>query len=243
MNNCISTGFRFPWHISVRQLSLLTTVACLLSLAGCGESDDGGETNIPVDYPTPAPQTVAPESSEKGGLSAKIKFKKENGDTAFSIKPQDDGAKLVDADEQELARFNLSGSKLKVKDPDDTVLGYVIASAGRYKIEDANQEVELWKLQQQEDGDWKLEDGQDQLIYKIKKREYGFEIEDATDNSLFKAKLKEGKTSLRNASEQTVYSTKDQVPTIAVTCLGFEKIDSLPLRTALMTMLIFDDGR
>ena len=196
-----------------------------------------------VDRTSSAPQLVDVESTGKGGLSGKIKFKTGNGDTVFSLKPQDDGAKLVDADEHELARFNLSGSKLKVKDPDDVILGYVIASAGKYKIENASQDVELWKLQRQDDGDWKLEDGQDHLIYKIKKREYGFEIEDATDNSLFKVKLKDGKTSLRDPSEQTVFSTKDQVPTIAVTCLGFETIDSLSLRAALMTMLIIDSGR
>ena len=77
----------------------------------------------------------------------------------------------------------------------------------------------------------------------IKKRDYGFEVEDALDNSLFKVKLKNGKTSLRDASDQTVFSTKDQVVTLAVTCLGFDAIDSLPLRTALMTMLIINTGR
>jgi hypothetical protein len=188
-------------------------------------------------------QPAQAESSGIEGLQAKIKFKEADGDTAFSLKPQADGAKLVDAGEQELARFNLDGAKLKIKDPNDTVLGYVIASPGKYKIEDPDQAVELWKLQVQDDGDWKLEDGNERLIYKIKRRDYGFEIEDAADNSMYKVKLKDDKTSLRDASEQTVLSTKDPIPLIAVTCVGFDEIESLPIRTGLMTMLMTKENR
>ncbi|MEO2010175.1 MAG: hypothetical protein ABGX22_15985 [Pirellulaceae bacterium] len=241
--NSHPVAFTFCRQIPWCRLALLWSLASLFTLAGCGKRENAGQSISP---PHRASSTSRPGDSGStiaAGLSAKIKFKTENGDTAFSLKPQDDGAKLVDADERELARFNLSGSKLKVKDANDLVLGYIVASAGKYKIKNASQGVELWKLQRQDDGDWKLEDEKDQLIYKIKKREYGFEIEDATETSLFKVKLKDGKSSLRDTSDHTVFSTKDQVPTIAVSCLGFETIESLPLRSALMTMLIIDAGR
>ena len=106
----------------------------------------------------------------------------------------------------------------------------------------ADQSVDLYKFQPQSDGDWKLEGAVDKLIYKIKKRSYGFEIEDDAETSLFKAKLKEGKSSLRNAEDVTVYSTKDQIPILAIVCLGFETLDDTDhrreLQAALMTMLI-----
>lgn len=220
---------------------------CLIAVVGCGNSggpapvvNDTATSNKANDSKAGAKSGTSPNAKQTG-LTEKIKIKKANGDTAFSLKPQDDGAKLVDAQEQELARFNLKGSKLKIKDPADKVLGYVIASGGNYKIEDAEQKVELWKLQRQSDGDWKLEDGKDQLIYKIKKRDYGFEIEDGAEASLFKVKLKDGKTSLRDASEETVLSTKDKLPTISMTCLGLDAIDSLPIKTGLMTMLILNE--
>ncbi len=239
MKNSQVVEFVTP-SVSVPRRKLLWVVSCCFAIAGCGNV---GDSTAPAERVSAAPQSSDAISSPGGPLSGKIKFKTGDGDTAFSLKPEEDGAKLVNADERELARFNLNGSKLKIKGPDDNVLGYVIASDGKLKIKDSEQEKELWRLQQQSDGDWKLEDGREQLIYKIKVREYGFEIEDATEHSVFKVKLKEGKTSIRNASDQTLYYTKDQVPTLATTCLGFESIKNLPLQAGLMTMLIIFHGR
>lgn len=239
---------------------MLALIPCILPLYGCGGSpDDGVAVDTSVTSPTVETSTgpqvsdattaSAPPSKQASSVSqgpqatrltAKLKFKTGNGDEAFSIKPQDDGAKLIDSDDKELARFKLDGSKLKIKDADDVVLGYIVATDDHYKIKDAKQEVELWKLQRQQDGDWKLKNGQDELVYKIKPREYGFEILDPAEATVFKAKLKEGKTSLRDRSEKTVYSSHDKLPTVAMTCLGFEAIDGLPIRAALMTMLILD---
>ncbi|MCA9139813.1 MAG: hypothetical protein KDB00_23735 [Planctomycetales bacterium] len=202
---------------------------------GVSRSDDSSHAD------TTTTQVQAADAVQ--GLKEKIKFKTDDGKTAFSIKPQDDGAKLVDADEQEIARFNVDGNKLKIKDPNDVVLGYIVASDGRYKVKNAQQDVELWELQRQDDGDWKLKDGQETLIYKIKARDYGFEIEDAKDVSRFKAKLKDGKTSLRDASEKTVYSTHDTLPTIAVACLGCEAVDKLEIRSALLAFLTIRGGK
>ena len=141
MNNCRSSGSRIRWEIPAHQLGLLWTAACLMSLAGCAKSDDRGEADLTRDRANTAPQPVRAKSTAIRGLSHKIKFKTANGETAFSVKPEDDGAKLVGSDEQELARFNLSDQKMKVKDPDDVVLGYVTFSAGKFKIKNANQDL------------------------------------------------------------------------------------------------------
>ena len=202
-----SKAGKFP----CRRWSLLLMPACFFIQVGCGEVRESNVVNEGIESTSATDQPVAKTAS---ALSSKLSFKATDGNVAFSIKPKDDGAKLVDANEQEMARFNLSGTKLKIKGPDDTVLGYVIASDGKYKIEDADQKNELWKLQPQSDGDWKLEDGKDQLIYKIKVREYGFEIEDGAENSKYKIKLKDDKTSIRDASDKTVYYTKDKGHTL-----------------------------
>ena len=247
--------------VSSRQTWLPMLVASLLLTIGCGQpAADAIVTTQPdatqpdatqaetaarsPDAPSSTTASVeAPAAETSTGLRAKIKFKTDNGETAFSLKPQDDGAKLVDAAEKEIARFNLDGNKLKIKDPDDVVLGYVVASEGRFKIKNAQQDTELWELQRQDDGDWKLKDGQEQLICKIKARDYGFEIEDADQQSLFKVKLKDGKTSLRDGAEKTLFSTHDALPTIAVACLGFEAIDKLEFRSALLAFLTIRSGR
>jgi len=187
--------------------------------------------------------TLTAEASETPattvkGISAKLKFKGADGEVSFSVKPEADGAKLVDAKEQEIARFTVAQNKLKVKDAADTVLGYVVVVDDHFKIKNADQTQELYKLHAQADGDWKLEDGGGKMIYKIKKREYGFEIEDGQDNSLSKVKLNSGKTSLRNTAEETVLYTKDDIDTLAFACMGFEAVKSQPLQAGLMTMVI-----
>ena len=113
------------------------------------------------------------------GLSTKVNFKDSTGAEVFAIKPEPDGAKLVDRASVEIARYKLDGDKLKIKDKDEKVLGYIVGSGSRYHLKDAGQKVVLFELQRQDDGDWKLQDGKETLIYKIKKRDYGYEIEDA----------------------------------------------------------------
>ncbi|HIF01263.1 MAG: hypothetical protein ABGZ23_28485 [Fuerstiella sp.] len=212
----------------------LYAVCCM----GCGQSADVAQGPTVAELPV-----VDAGDTAHNGLTTKLKFKAGSGESKFSLKPQDDGAKLVDADEQEIARFNLSGSKLKVKGADDVVLGYIIASDGKFKIKNADQSKDLWKLQRQDDGDWKLEDGNDKLFCKIKRRDYGFEIEDNSENSQSKIKVKDGKTSLRDSSDTTILYTKDQVSPIAFVCMGLDPIDEEPLRAALMTMLIINRAR
>jgi len=216
-------------------------VACL-QLVGCG----GKKTPAPevttrvVDKPVKS--GVRPNTGTTKTLKAKLKFKDAAGQAAFSLKPQTNGAKLVDGQERELARFQVKGSKLKIKDAQDKVLGYVNASQGKYKIKAPDGKTDLWQLEARTDGGWKLEDAQGQLVYRIKKRDYGFEIEDGAKSSLFKVKVKAGKTSLRDAAEKTVYSTRGQVSAIAVSCLGLTAIDSLTLRSGLLTMIAIRGG-
>ncbi len=208
-----------------------TVSLMLLWLVGCGPSPEA-----PAQKDSPAESTAphdVPQSASRGSSPAKVKFKDGAGRTVFSFKKKEDGGKLVDASEKELARFNLNGDKLKVKDPQDIVLGYIVGAGDRFKVKDADQTITLFQLQKQTDGDWKLEDGKENLIYKIKKRDYGFEIEDVNDRSLAKIKVKRGKTSLRNAADQTRYATTDPVDPAAVACLGFDQMDNLPLCAAL----------
>lgn len=163
----------------------------------------------------------------------KIKFKDANGKTAFSLKFRDDGAKLVDGEEKELARFIRSGKKIKIKDPDDKVLGYIAVTPDKLRLESVDEKSELFTLQRQADGDWKLEDPTQARVYTIKRREYGVEIEDTKKTSLFKVKSKSGKTSLRDASDKTVYQTNEQISAAAMGCFALDKAGDLRWRAAL----------
>ena len=199
-----------------------------------------------------APVSPAPSGSQNADATvtaisppdlAKIKFKTGVGETAFSWKPQTDGAKLVDANENEISRYNRDGKKIKIKGPNDVVLAYVVGAGDAYKVKSADQKIELWKFQKQADGDWKLKDGNEKLIYMVKSRPYGFEIEDGNERSLAKIKLKDGKLSLRDPAEKTLYYTKDKASAIAMCCLGFEAVKSLPVRCGLLTVLLLDNAK
>ena len=113
---------------------------------------------------------------------------------------------------------------MKIKDSADRAIGYVVTDAQSWKIKDASQNQELYVLQRQSDGDYKLKSGANQEIYRIKKRKYGFEIETPAKQSLYKIKSKDGKISLKNPSGKTVLYVKSGLTPIAIACFGFDAL-------------------
>ena len=207
---------------------------------GSGADSHGGSAEATATHSGGHAEQPATEQRPVS-VEAKIKIKSGAGKNLYSIKWKDDGAKLVDADEKELARYNVSsgGAKLKIKDPEDNVIGYLVGdrASGRIKVEDSSQEKELFKLIRQEDGDWKLEDAEDNLLVRVKVRDYGAELESASDVSLYKVKLKDGKTSLRNALDATTLYTNSPVQSMSFACMGFDPIRDVRIRAALLVQM------
>lgn len=170
---------------------------------------------------------------------SRVQIKDAAGKDVWEFKGKDDGAKVVDAQERELFRFNLNDHKLKVKKSDDSVIGYISAKPGEFKVLDVTGKKELFEVQRQADGDWKLKDSKEQLLVRIKKRDYGFELESPDEKSLFKSKLKDGKASLRNAQDQTVYYSKDTASTLALSCLGLKALPDDGLRLGLAAAVMW----
>lgn len=201
------------------KLKSYTAIALLtLLLTNCSN-----QANAPTPETQTPPATQTQTAPAVSSNSGKIELKLEGGKAAFSLKPESDGAKLVDENDRELARLTVdSREKVKIKDSADRAIGYVVTEAESWKIKDASQNQELYVLQRQSDGDYKLKSGGNQEIYRIKKREYGFEIETPTKQSVYKIKSKDGKISLRNPSEKTVLYVKSGLTPIAIACFGFD---------------------
>lgn len=207
------------------RLKLITSLGvALLVLSACSNT-------AVVDESTEQPSTQTAQSETSTETTTpdaqtavdQLKFKRDDGSEAFSIKFQPDGAKWVDGNDQELARFNLDeNQKVKIKDASDNVLGFIVIKDGYWKVENAEQTQELFILRRQDDGDYKLEDGSDTQIYRIKVRDYGYEIETPEKESLYKVKVRDGKVSLRNAKDETVISTRAPIAPIAVASFGFD---------------------
>ena len=154
-----------------------------------------------------------------------IEFKNEAGTKAFPLKILADGAKLINGNNKEIARLSVDEKKkVKIKNSYDAILGYIVYREDRWKIEDGKQQ--LYILQKQADGDYKLKSGQNKEIYRIKVRDYGYEIETPSKQSLYKIKVKDGKTSLRNKADKTLLYTKSSIVTIAFVCFGFDVLKS-----------------
>jgi hypothetical protein len=197
-----------------KQLSIVITVVALVAVTRLG-------------FDVSAKEPAASLSAEK------IKFKHADGRPAFSLKTKDDGVKLLDGQEHELARFTWTEGKLKIKDPADAVIGYIVIHDQKLHLEAADQKHRLFSLARQPDGDWKFEDSAGMRLATLKHRDYGYEVEDAQQASLYKAKKHGAKTSLRNKSDETVYYTDEPIAPAAVACLGLERITDLRLQMAL----------
>jgi hypothetical protein len=172
--------------------------------------------------PNPSPVSQANELPPVVENQSQIKFKQENGSDRFSLKLKNDGAKLVGDKDREIARLKLDNNKVKIKNSGEKTLGYIVTETGYWKVENPEQTKELYILRRQDDGDYKLETGDDREIYRIKKRDYGLEIETPEKKSLYKIKVKEGKTTLQDGSGKTVFSTKSQIIPMAIACFGFD---------------------
>ncbi|MCF4969314.1 hypothetical protein [Nostoc sp. CMAA1605] len=154
----------------------------------------------------------------------KIKFKTEGGADLFAIKQRPDGAKLVDGKDEELARIKTDDSgKIKVKNAQDKVLGYVINADGSWTIQDAEKKDKYF-LKRNSDNTYQLEDNTKKQLYQITTNKAGLEITTPDKKLVYQVRIKEGKISLRNASGGTVFSTKSNMSPIAFACFGLDSL-------------------
>ncbi|MCP3062767.1 hypothetical protein LXT21_28675 [Myxococcus sp. K38C18041901] len=208
-------------------MSRLPLLLCLLLVAGCSRPSGSEPPQVPTSAAAPA---------EDVPLPGKLKFKDGDGRERFSLKPKDDGAKLVDGDERELARLKWKGASLKVSGPDDVALGYVLGSSGGALIvRDGEQKQVLYTLSIQGPG-WRLTDAKGSLLYTVSPDDEGARVQDAQGAEVARVKVREGKVSLRDAQGKTTLSTHALVRADAAACLAFESV-SLPLRVALLHQL------
>jgi hypothetical protein len=174
-------------------------------------------------------------TSKKDG---KVKFKEMGGSTYFTLKFYEDGLKMLDKKENEIARITKREDKYKIKDSNDQVLGYVTGKNTKFKIKNSSQESTLFIFQRQQDGDWKLEteDVGEQLLCKIGKRDYGWKIESGSETELGKVKHENGRISIRGSNGHTLFYTNDTFSGIAVVPFLLQQLNK-PQQAALCAAL------
>ncbi|WP_413200087.1 hypothetical protein [Nostoc piscinale] len=205
-----------------RVFKIATLVFLITAILGCSNA-----SNKTVEQPNQVNSPpVAENTTNVATRTDKIKIKTETGTDLFELKPQADGAKLVDGKEQEIARIKSEKSgKLKFKNPADKTLGYVVTEKGSWKLENSSQNQDLYSLKKQSNGDYGLEDGGEKLVYQIKSNDKGIEILKPNKQLVYQIRIKEGKTALRNPSGKTVFYTKSSISPIAFACFGFDVLN------------------
>ncbi|QLE56994.1 hypothetical protein [Nostoc sp. TCL26-01] len=194
-------------------------VSCLLlTLISCNNNQANNSTVNPNSPSATSVTTNVTESADK------VKFKTEGGAELFSLKKQADGAKLVDASNQELVRIKADkAGKFKFKNAQDKTLGYVFATNSNWKLQNSEGKQDLYILSQQGNS-YQLVDGGKKEIYSINADNNGLAITSPDKKLVYQVRVKEGKISLRNPSGKTVFSTKSNISPIAFACFGFDAL-------------------
>ncbi|MEM7232780.1 MAG: hypothetical protein AAF517_11420 [Planctomycetota bacterium] len=183
----------------------------------------------------PAKESEADLAIDPKRISAKIKVKA-GEDTAFSIKPKDDGGKIVDANDKEIGRLKLRGSKtLELKDDADVTIAVIEGTGRKISILDASGKGQFVLVRNAE-GSLKVESNE-KLLYRIKRRDYGSEVEAPDGKSLFKVKKRGDKLSVRNAADETIFSARGTDNTDALAFVALDKISDIRVRAAIVARL------
>lgn len=198
------------------KIILLISAFLITSILGCNNQT---VNELPQQNISETTTTTIPVNNS----TEKIKFKTEFGADLFSLKQQANGAKLVDGNDQELAKMREEEpGKLKIKNASDKVLGYVIREKGLWTIKNPEQTQSLYILKRQNEQNYTLEDTAKKEIYQIKTQKDRWEINTPQQNLVYQIRIRDGKTSLRNASANTVFSTKSEIAPIAFACFGLD---------------------
>lgn len=196
---------------------ILTLGLLITTLLSCSSNPTKNETEQKNTPPTAVTATNVVNQTEK------IKFKTEFGADLFSLKQQANGAKLVDGNDQELARIRENTpEKLKIENASEKVLGYVIREKSQWKLENPEQSQALYTLKRHNNGHYTLEDAANKEIYQIKLQNNGWEINQPNQSLLYHIRIRDGKTSLRGSYATTVFSTKSEISPIAFACFGLD---------------------
>ncbi|WP_236068587.1 hypothetical protein [Citreicoccus inhibens] len=217
----------------------MTSRGCWLGmvvLVGAVACSRGSTSEAPV----PSTRAAAAEGSEAAGADAtglveKLKFKDDEDREVLSLKPKPDGAKLIDGEGREVARYKWKGADLEVSGPDDAVLARVSREGDGFVVRDARSGPVRFSLVRDGAG-WRLLDGAGAPRYAVVADGSGFRVSEPSGEERLRVHVREGKVSLREPSGRTRFATKSPVRPVAVACLGFESLD-LPLRGALLFLL------
>ena len=217
--------------------------AIALMLASCGASD------LSIPAPETPPDAAPPAQAEANDtaqdqswldstgaepqdLKETTAFYLGNGSPIFSYEQTDQQVQVLDDAGQVAATLIIeSNQKLRIEDPNQQVIGYVMTRPDGWRLRQPDQTEELFVLTQRDDGNFRMRTGAGERIYRINARDYGYEVQSPEEVPLFRVR----DTALHNAQavdEPRVLYTEADFSTAALFSFALDQL-SFEQQTAL----------
>jgi hypothetical protein len=157
------------------------------------------------------------------GLAAmsEIEFDGPDGYDLLVFQPWSRGMILQDGVGTIMGSYRVDENVLQIEDARGRVSAHVQPSAdgGQLEVRASKDNALIFRIYREPDGDVRIEDPESRVVFKFKKRDYGYKVVDKQESSLGRVRAKREKTSLRDDDGNTVMSTRDPIPPEAAGCL------------------------
>jgi hypothetical protein len=160
-------------------------------------------------------------------LPEAVDFAAYDGKLAFRIVPADDSIRVEDGAGDVMVVLRLRGESLAIEDVRGRLVGVVVPPADErrgFRVLSPDARYVLFELRVEPDGDLRVVDARDALVYEAKRRVYGFKVLDRNGEVESRIRLGANKISVRDASGVTFLSTRDPLPPESVVALSLEDL-------------------
>jgi hypothetical protein len=108
----------------------------------------------------------------------------------------------------------------------------------------ANDESLRTDIRIEADGDLEVRDSSDAVLYKLKRRDYGFKIVDEKGEAIARVRRsRNGKLSIRDESHLTYLKTRDAIPVEAVALIALPGLSFAEATGLAVAAWIWPEGR
>jgi len=179
---------------------------------------------------------------------SEVRFESGIDRVAFEFSPSRDGVDVVGRDRRSLHRIEFDDDRLVIIDPSAGAVAAVtrlpIGAHRGYRLADANDEGFRSEIRIEADGDLEVRDSNEAVVYKLKRRDYGFKVVDGNGESIARIRRSSsGKLSIRDGNHLTYLQTRDAIPVEAMALIALPGLSFAEATGLAVAAWIWPGGR
>jgi hypothetical protein len=158
-------------------------------------------------------------------LRDEIVFEAVDGQVVMRIAPKRGAVLVEDGLGAELLRLVLEADRIVILNPRRGRVGAVLppsSDGAGYRVLVGSEVV--FELKREPDGDFKMTDADQAVVYRVKLRDYGFKVVDREGEVRSRVRVRPTKTSLRDGSGRTYMMTRDALSAASAAVLSLEDL-------------------